>query len=187
MTRVVEDIQKAKDAWEKKSARGESRPAATKSSFPGAVSLKSVMHTPADLEGWDPERELGQPGQFPYTRGVYETMYRGRPWTMRMFAGFGTAKQTNKRFHYLLEKGQTGLSVAFDMPTLMGYDSDHARSRGEVGREGVAICTLQNMENLFDKIPLDQVSTSMTINSTAAIMLAFYLAVAEEQDRKSVV
>jgi methylmalonyl-CoA mutase N-terminal domain/subunit len=129
----------------------------------------------------DYERDLGYPGVYPYTRGVYPSMYRGKLWTMRQFAGFGTAEETNRRFHYLLEHGQTGLSTAFDMPTLMGYDSDHAKSLGEVGREGVAIDSLEDMEHLFAGIPLGEVSTSMTINAPAAILLAFYICVAEEQ------
>jgi methylmalonyl-CoA mutase N-terminal domain/subunit len=129
----------------------------------------------------DYERDLGYPGVYPFTRGVYPSMYRGKLWTMRQFAGFGTAEETNARFRYLLEHGQTGLSTAFDMPTLMGYDSDHQRSLGEVGREGVAIDSLDDMETLFAGIPLDEVSTSMTINSPAAMLLAFYLCVGEEQ------
>jgi methylmalonyl-CoA mutase, N-terminal domain len=127
------------------------------------------------------ERDLGYPGAFPFTRGVYPSMYRGRLWTMRQFAGFGTAEETNERFRYLLEHGQTGLSTAFDMPTLMGYDSDHPRSLGEVGREGVAVDSLDDMETLFAGIPLGDVSTSMTINSPAAMLLAFYACVGEEQ------
>ncbi len=127
------------------------------------------------------EASLGYPGEFPFTRGVYPSMYRGRLWTMRQFAGFGTAEETNVRFRYLLEHGQTGLSTAFDMPTLMGYDSDHPRSLGEVGREGVAVDSLADMETLFAGIPLGEVSTSMTINSPAAILLAFYLCVGEQQ------
>ncbi len=142
---------------------------------------EKILYTHEDLKDFDPDRDLGVPGRYPFTRGPYENMYHGKLWTMRMFAGFGTARDTNQRFKYLLEHGQTGLSTAFDMPTLMGYDSDHARSKGEVGREGVAICTLQNMETLFGGIPLDQVSTSMTINCTASIALAMYLAVADEQ------
>jgi methylmalonyl-CoA mutase, N-terminal domain len=129
----------------------------------------------------DYERDLGYPGEYPFTRGVYPSMYRGRLWTMRQFAGFGTAEETNERFHYLLDHGQTGLSTAFDMPSLMGYDSDHPKSLGEVGREGVAIDSLEDMETLFAGIPLAEVSTSMTINSPAAILLAFYLCVGEEQ------
>ena len=127
------------------------------------------------------ERDLGRPGGFPFTRGVYGSMYRGRLWTMRQFAGFGTAEETNARFRYLLGHGQTGLSVAFDMPTLMGLDSDHPRSLGEVGREGVAVDSVEDMALLFDGIPLGEVSTSMTINSPAAILLAFYVCVAEGQ------
>jgi methylmalonyl-CoA mutase, N-terminal domain len=129
----------------------------------------------------DYERDLGYPGAYPFTRGVYPSMYRGRLWTMRQFAGFGTAEETNERFRYLLDHGQTGLSTAFDMPTLMGYDSDHARSLGEVGREGVAVDSLADMETLFDGIPLGEVSTSMTINGPAAMLLAFYVCVAEQQ------
>jgi methylmalonyl-CoA mutase N-terminal domain/subunit len=138
------------------------------------------LYTPSDVPV-DYDRELGDPGRFPFTRGVYPSMYRGRLWTMRQFAGFGTAAETNERFRYLLEHGQTGLSTAFDMPTLMGYDSDNPRSLGEVGREGVAIDSLEDMETLFSGIPLGEVSTSMTINSPAAILLAFYACVGEEQ------
>ncbi len=129
----------------------------------------------------DYERDLGYPGKPPFTRGVYPSMYRGRLWTMRQFAGFGTAEETNERFRYLLDHGQTGLSTAFDMPTLMGYDSDHPRSIGEVGREGVAIDSLEDMQTLFAGIPLGEVSTSMTINSPAAILLAYYVCVGDEQ------
>src|SRR2546423_6256859 len=129
----------------------------------------------------DYERDLGYPGAYPFTRGVYPSMYRGRLWTMRQFAGYGTAAETNARFRYLIEHGQTGLSTAFDMPTLMGYDSDHPRSLGEVGREGVAIDSLEDMARLFEGIPLGEVSTSMTINSPAAILLAFYACVGERQ------
>jgi methylmalonyl-CoA mutase N-terminal domain/subunit len=138
--------------------------------------LRTAETVPVDYE-----RDLGYPGAFPFTRGVYPSMYRGRLWTMRQFAGFGTAEETNERFRYLHEHGQTGLSTAFDMPTLMGYDSDHPRSLGEVGREGVAIDSLADMETLFEAIPLGEVSTSMTINSPAAILLAFYACVGESQ------
>jgi methylmalonyl-CoA mutase N-terminal domain/subunit len=138
------------------------------------------LATPDTVEV-DYDRDLGYPGVFPFTRGVYPSMYRGKLWTMRQFAGFGTAEETNERFRYLLDHGQTGLSTAFDMPTLMGYDSDHPRSLGEVGREGVAIDSLDDMETLFRGIPLGDVSTSMTINSPAAILLAFYVAVGEQQ------
>ena len=138
------------------------------------------LYTPERVE-LDYDRDLGYPGAYPFTRGVYPSMYRGRLWTMRQFAGFGTAEETNERFRYLLDHGQTGLSTAFDMPTLMGYDSDHARSLGEVGREGVAVDSLADAETLFDGIPLGEVSTSMTINGPAAMLLAFYICVAEQQ------
>jgi methylmalonyl-CoA mutase, N-terminal domain len=139
------------------------------------------LYTEEDLASWDADGDLGFPGEYPYTRGVYPSMYRGRLWTMRQFAGFGTAEETNERFRYLLDHGQTGLSTAFDMPTLMGLDSNDARSRGEVGVEGVAIDTLDDMIDLFSGIPLDRVTTSMTINAPAAILLAFYVCAAEEQ------
>jgi methylmalonyl-CoA mutase, N-terminal domain len=134
-----------------------------------------------EVEGFDPGRDLGKPGEPPFTRGVYPSMYRGRLWTMRQYAGMGTAADTNHRFRYLLEHGQTGLSVAFDLPTQMGYDSDHPRAEGEVGKTGVAIDSIDDMRRLFDSIPLDQVTTSMTINATAAILLLLYELVAEEQ------
>jgi len=146
----------------------------------GGIPLKTV-YTQEDLAGGDPETSVGFPGEFPYTRGIYPTMYRGRLWTMRQYAGFGTAAQSNKRFRYLLTKGQTGLSIAFDLPTQIGHDSDHPRAAGEVGKVGVAIDSLEDMETLFDGIPLENVSTSMTINSTAAILLALYVAVARKQ------
>ncbi|MBV9000080.1 MAG: methylmalonyl-CoA mutase family protein [Solirubrobacterales bacterium] len=138
------------------------------------------LYTEADLPA-DPDAAIGLPGEYPFTRGVYGSMYRGRLWTMRQFAGFGTAAETNRRFRYLLDHGQTGLSTAFDMPSLMGLDSDHARSEGEVGREGVAVDSLEDMETLFAGIPLDEVTVSMTINAPAAIMLAFYVVAAEHQ------
>ncbi|HVB80226.1 MAG TPA: methylmalonyl-CoA mutase family protein [Candidatus Binataceae bacterium] len=138
------------------------------------------LYTPEDVKG-DYESALGNPGEFPYTRGVYESMYRGRLWTMRQFAGFGLAEDTNKRFHFLLAQGQDGLSTAFDMPGLMGYDADHERARGEVGREGVSVSSVHDMARLFDRIPLDKVSTSMTINCSASVLLAMYLVVAERQ------
>lgn len=141
------------------------------------VSLKDIYRR----EDMPAEEEIGQPGHYPFTRGIHDSMYRGRLWTMRQFAGFGTARETNERFRYLLEQGQTGLSVAFDMPTLMGYDSDDAHSLGEVGREGVAIDTIEDMERLFEHIPLDHVSTSMTINGPAPIIWAMYLVAAERQ------
>jgi methylmalonyl-CoA mutase, N-terminal domain len=139
------------------------------------------LYTPEDLAGWRYEDKLGYPGEFPYTRGPYPSMYRGKLWTMRMFAGFGRPEDTNERFKYLLAQGQTGLSTAFDMPALMGYDADHPRARGEVGKEGVSISTLADFETLFRDIPLDQVTTSMTINCTASVALAMYLALADKQ------
>ncbi len=144
------------------------------------IELKA-LYTPLDTKEIDYLDKLNFPGQQPFTRGVYPTMYRSRFWTMRQYAGFGTARETNKRYRYLLDQGQTGLSVAFDLPTQIGYDSDHDLARGEVGRVGVAIDTLADMETLFDRIPLDKVSTSMTINSPAAVLLAMYVAVAEKQ------
>ncbi len=146
----------------------------------GGIPLKTV-YTQDDLSGQNAEDSIGVPGEFPYTRGIYPTMYRGRLWTMRQYAGFGTAAQSNERFRYLLAKGQTGLSVAFDLPTQIGLDSDYERANGEVGKVGVAIDSLEDMETLFGGIPLDRVSTSMTINATAAILLALYAAVAKKQ------
>ncbi|MEN9505977.1 MAG: isobutyryl-CoA mutase large subunit [Actinomycetota bacterium] len=140
-----------------------------------------ALYDASDLAGWDPAVQLGSPGQPPYTRGVYPTMYRGKLWTMRQYAGFGTAASTNERFKFLLQAGQTGLSCAFDLPTQMGYDSDHPRAEGEVGKVGVAIDSMADMRTLLGGLPLDQVSTSMTINSTAAILLLMYELVAEEQ------
>jgi methylmalonyl-CoA mutase N-terminal domain/subunit len=139
------------------------------------------LYAPADLPDWDAQKDLGLPGAPPYTRGIHPAMYRSRLWTMRQFAGFGSAQDTNERFKYLLSQGQSGLSVAFDLPTLMGYDADHSLAEGEVGKCGVAISSLADMEALFDQIPLENVSTSMTINSPAAILWAMYLAVAEKQ------
>jgi methylmalonyl-CoA mutase N-terminal domain/subunit len=139
------------------------------------------LYGPPDLEGFDPRRDLGFPGEAPFTRGIYPTMYRGRLWTMRQYAGMGSADETNRRFRYLLDHGQTGLSVAFDLPTQMGFDSDHPRAQAEVGRTGVAIDSIEDMKGLLDGIPLDQVTTSMTINATAAILLLLYELVAEEQ------
>jgi methylmalonyl-CoA mutase N-terminal domain/subunit len=146
----------------------------------GGIPLKTV-YTQEDISGDNPENSIGFPGEFPYTRGIYPTMYRGRLWTMRQYAGFGTAAQSNERFRYLLTKGQTGLSVAFDLPTQIGLDSDHPRAAGEVGKVGVAIDSIEDMETLFNGIPLETVSTSMTINSTAAILLALYVTVAKKQ------
>ena len=139
-----------------------------------------VVWGPGDWSG-QPARDLGAPGAFPYTRGIYPSMYAGRPWTMRQYAGFGTAQETNQRFRALLAAGQTGLSTAFDLPTQMGYDSDHPMAAGEVGRVGVAIDTVDDLGELFRDIPLDRVSTSMTINATAATLLAMYVVLGEEQ------
>ena len=143
---------------------------------------QEVVYSPQDLEAseFDYKRDLGFPGEYPYTRGVQPSMYRGRVWTMRQYSGFGTAKESNQRFHYLLRQGQTGLSIAFDLPTQIGYDSDHPLAKGEVGKVGVPICSIRDMETLLDGIPLDKVSTSMTINSTASILLCFYIAVAKK-------
>lgn len=143
--------------------------------------VMNTVYTPEDLAEFDYMNELNLPGLYPFTRGVQPNVYRGRHWTMRMYAGFGTADETNKRFRYLLDQGQTGLSCAFDLPTQIGYDSDHSMSQGEIGKVGVAIDTLADMETLFDQIPLDKVTTSMTINAPAAVLLAMYIAVAEKQ------
>ncbi len=174
-----DELKKNKDHWEKDLYKtGKKREA----SFVTASSSPiDPLYTPVDIKNGDYEQQLGYPGEFPYTRGVQPTMYRGRLWTMRQFAGFATAKETNERFHYLLKNGQTGLSVAFDFPTLMGRDSDSPYSLGEVGKCGVAIDSIEDMQTLFDKIPLDKVSTSMTINGPALVLLALYLGVAEKQ------
>ena len=162
------------------------KPAPVASEPPRRFSTISDMeiqecYTAADLAGRDPAADIGRPGEFPYTRGVYPTMHRGRPWTMRQFAGFGTPRDTNERFKFLLAQGQTGLSTAFDMPTLMGYDADHERSLGEVGREGTAVSTIEDMADLFDGIALAEVTTSMTVNCSASIILAMYFAIAERR------
>ena len=138
------------------------------------------LYTPADLAEFDYSRDLGDPGEYPFTRGIHPTMYRGKIWTMRQFSGFGSPEDTNQRLHYLLKQGQTGLSIAFDLPTLMGYDSDHPLAEGEVGKCGVAVSSLADMETLLAGLPLEQVTTSMTINSPAAIIWAMYLVVAEK-------
>ncbi len=173
----------AEKAWEEKTLAPTLEKSPERAKSFSTVSSYPIrrLYTPADLADWSEERDLGFPGEPPYTRGIHATMYRGRLWTMRQFAGFGAAEDTNQRFRYLLSQGQTGLSVAFDLPTLMGYDSDHALSEGEVGKCGVAISSLADMEVLFDHIPIADVSTSMTINSPAAVIWAMYLAVAEKQ------
>ena len=157
-------------------------PAERKEKFATLSGIPLERHYAAeDLQGWDYERQLGYPGEFPFTRGPYPTMYRGRLWTMRQYAGFGTAAESNKRYRYLLSQGQTGLSIAFDLPTQIGMDSDHAMALGEVGKVGVAIDSLEDMETLLAGLPLDRISTSMTINATASILLALYVAVAKKQ------
>src|SRR5579872_110799 len=168
----------AHDRWEKEIASAPLReqPPTTVSSVP-----IEPLYTPESLNGFDPDVDLGYPGQYPFTRGVHATMYRSRLWTMRQFAGFGTPRQTNERFRFLLEKGQTGLSTAFDLPTLMGLDSDDPRAVGEVGRLGVAVDTLDDMRELFDGIDLGEVSVSMTINAPAIVVMAFYLANAQDR------
>src|SRR6188768_1615330 len=145
------------------------------------ASSSRFYRTPDDLAGSDPEVDIGFPGEFPFTRGIQPTMYRARPWTMRQYAGFATAAESNRRYRYLLSQGVMGLSVAFDLPTQIGYDSDHALAAGEVGKVGVAIDSIEDMATLFDGIPLDKVSTSMTINATAIILLALYVAVGKRQ------
>lgn len=145
------------------------------------MKTEQYIYKPEDLKDFDPAKQLGEPGQYPYTRGIYSSMYRSRVWTMRQYAGFGNAKETNKRFRYLLANGQTGLSTAFDLPTQMGIDSDDPMAQGEVGRTGVAIDTLKDMERLFEQIDLSKVSTSMTINATSAILLSMYKAVGKKQ------
>jgi methylmalonyl-CoA mutase, N-terminal domain len=178
----LETMAEARQRWEKDKAKAESKVPFWKKDFT-TVSGMEVPHlvTADQVADIDPVRDLGIPGEYPYTRGIHPTGYRGKLWTMRQFAGFGTAADTNQRFKYLLSQGQTGLSVAFHLPTLYGYDSDHEMSRGEVGKCGVTVDTLADMEILFDGIPLGEVTTSMTINSTAPILFAMYLAVAEKQ------
>ena len=174
-----DEIKKEKERWEKeKSKKSKER---DKKFITTSSKEINELYTPDDIKDVDFKRDIGFPGEYPYTRGVHYNMYRGRLWTMRQFAGFAAPKDTNERFHFLMNHGETGLSTAFDLPTLMGYDSDHPMSFGEVGVCGVAVDTLKDMEIIFDKIPLDQVSTSMTINSPAAILLAFYIAVGEKQ------
>ncbi len=182
---VRERIRRAARAWEEETlARVLAKRPERQDSFETPSELEvERLYTPLDLrEDWDYLADLGFPGAHPFTRGVQPTMYRGRLWTMRQYAGFGTAEQTNARYKYLLEQGQTGLSVAFDLPTQMGYDSDHVLARGEVGRTGVAISSLADFEVLMDGLPLDRISTSMTINSTAAILLAMYYVLAKRQN-----
>ena len=179
----VDKIKAKKESWERETLTKSfvSLPERKKEFLTTSNNPISRIYTPLDLEDSDYLRDLGFPGEYPYTRGVYPTMYRARLWTMRQYAGFGTAEQTNQRFKYLLQAGQTGLSVAFDFPTQIGYDCDHRLSMGEVGKAGVSVCSLQDMETLFDGIPLGKVTTSMTINAPATVLLAMYVAVAEKQ------
>lgn len=174
----MNDIKAAKEKWLEQRSKLKDR--SFKYETVSALPVNDI-YTPADIENLDYMKDLGYPGQYPYTRGVQSNMYRGRLWTMRQFAGFATAEESNERYKFLLKNGQTGLSVAFDMPTIMGYDSDHPRSLGEVGRVGVAIDSLLDMETLFNGIPLDQISTSMTINAPASILWCMYIATAEKQ------
>ncbi len=177
------DVERARQEWEKRAVTktlAKSPERREKFETSSGIEVKR-LYTPADVAAYDYLRDAGFPGEYPFARGVQPTMYRGRFWTMRQYAGFGTAEESNRRYHYLLSRGTTGLSVAFDLPTRIGLDSDHPRASGEVGRVGVAIDSLDDMETLFRGIPLDKVSTSMTINATAAILLALYLAVAEKQ------
>ena len=179
----LENIKQSKDQWEETTLHYTlSKSPERRAKFITASSAEiDRLYTPLDIASMDYNRDLAMPGEYPYTRGVHSTMYRGRPWTMRMFAGFGTAEETNQRFKYLLEHGETGLSTAFDMPTLYGYDTDAPQALGEFGKCGVAISSLADMEVLFEGIPVDQVTTSMTINSPAAIIWAMYIAAAEKR------
>jgi methylmalonyl-CoA mutase N-terminal domain/subunit len=179
----IERIQRKKTEWEETTLKRslERRPERRETFITTSGAPVERLYTPADIADLDYERDLGAPGEYPFTRGIHPTMYRGRLWTMRMFAGYGTAEETNARFKYLLEHGETGLSVAFDLPTLYGYDTDDPRVLGEFGKCGVAVSSLADMEILFDGIPLGQVTTSMTINSPAAAIWAMYIAAAEKQ------
>src|SRR2546426_765633 len=178
----LEELRQARRQWEATTLRGSLEQEPERAPRFSTLSDMEIarLYAPDDLPAYDPARDLGLPGEYPFTRGIHPTMYRGRLWTMRQFAGFGSPEDSNRRFHYLLEHGQTGLSVAFDMPTLMGYDSDHARSQGEVGREGVAVDTLEDMEILFRGLPLDRITTSMTINAPANVLLAMYVVAGED-------
>jgi methylmalonyl-CoA mutase N-terminal domain/subunit len=179
----IKKIKARKETWENEvvSKSVARLPECKKEFMTNSNILVDRVYTPIDVQKLDYNRDLGFPGEYPYTRGIYPTMYRSRLWTMRQYAGFGTAEQTNKRFKYLLQQGQTGLSVAFDLPTQMGYDCSHPLSQGEVGKSGVSVSSLQDMETLFNGIPLDKVTTSMTINAPTNVLLAMYIAVAEKQ------
>lgn len=179
----LKKIKKSREKWESNALKKtlERFPERKEKFVTGSGKEVDRLYTPENLEESDYNKDLNFPGQYPYTRGVQPTMYRGKFWTMRQYAGFGTAEESNNRYKYLLGHGQTGLSVAFDLPTQIGYDSDHTMSLGEVGKVGVAIDSLKDMEMLFNGIPLDKVSTSMTINAPATVLLAMYIAVAEKQ------
>ncbi len=177
----VDNVKEERKKWEENSVKKVlAKAPEQKKEFTTSSIVVDRLYTPADLENLDYLRDLGFPGEYPYTRGVQPTMYRGRFWTMRQYAGFGNAEESNKRYKYLLQQGQTGLSIAFDLPTQIGYDSDHPMAEGEVGKVGVAVSSLADMEVLFSGIPLDKVSTSMTINAPASVLLAMYIAVAEK-------
>ncbi len=176
----IGDIKKRIEKWEESIRESKQKDALKPRNTTSDIPVK-LLYTPADTENINIDDEIGVPGEYPFTRGVQKTMYRGRFWTMRQYAGFGDAEESNKRYHYLLDQGQTGLSIAFDLPTQMGYDSDDSMSGGEVGKVGVAIDSLEDMETLFNGIPLDKVSTSMTINATASLLLAMYIVVGEKQ------
>jgi len=181
-TKSLEKIQREKERWEKETVAKSIERLPERSEFSTSSDIPvNRLYTPADIANLDYFWDLGFPGEYPFTRGVYPTMYRARLWTMRQYAGFGTAEQTNQRFKYLLSQGQTGLSVAFDFPTQVGYDCDHPMARGEVGKAGVSVSTLRDMEIVFDGIPLDKITTSMTINAPAAVLLAMYIVVGEKQ------
>ncbi|MBD3219489.1 MAG: methylmalonyl-CoA mutase, partial [candidate division Zixibacteria bacterium] len=175
---TLEKIKEAKAKWKAEAEKSENK---DKKFMTISSEPVDFMSTPDRIDDSDYFKDINFPGEYPYTRGVHASMYRGRPWTMRQFSGMGTPRQTNKRYHYLLNQGQHGLSVAFDLPTLMGYDSDHERSLGEVGKCGVAVDTLLDMEIIFDGIDLGKISTSMTINSPANVLLAMYIAAAEKK------
>ena len=179
----IDELKKERERWEKTTLPNWTKQCGERKKEFHNTSNMTIkrLYTPQDVEQLDYARDLGFPGEYPFTRGVHATMYRGRIWTMRMFSGFGTAEQTNQRFKYLIKEGETGLSTAFDYPTIMGYDSDHPMARGEVGICGVAIASLKDMETLFDSIPLEQITTSMTINGPAPILLAMYIAVGDKQ------
>jgi len=180
--RKLEEIRKLKEKWERETVAKSFEKLPEKGEFATSSDiLVNRVYTPVDIAEHDYLQDLGFPGEYPFTRGVYPTMYRARLWTMRQYAGFGTAEQTNKRFKYLLEQGQKGLSVAFDFPTQVGYDCDHPMARGEVGKAGVSASTLRDMETVFDGIPLDKITTSMTINAPTNVLLAMYIAVAQKQ------